>query len=229
MDFFDNYPYDPYLYRVLCDDGHDDYPYAYYDGPAMVYRDQPYPPQPWPPWPDRPCPPWPEPHPPMPVCPKVSNDYYTYPQNLVAALDLVAKLVEGDCYEELFLEAMMKMAPSKHDKDMIAGMLEDLKKENEILRHIYCQITGERLAKCKDTKFEKPKSYCEGIEKSFMMSIDKVKKLRKVLYAMDDKRHKNMLVELITDSLLMIDKWDHLNAANECFESCRDDRNKKPR
>ncbi|HZK34862.1 MAG TPA: hypothetical protein VFD33_06105 [Bacillota bacterium] len=221
MDYYDDFPYNPYSCRGLCDNGYDDYSQPYYYQQPMVSREQPYPPYPrppYPPGPDHPCPPKPyppKPHPPKPVCPDVRDDYYTYPQNLVGALESIAMIVAGECHDEFFLNAMIKMAPTKYDKDAIAGMLSDMEKHMGLLRHIYCQLAGERLPKCKDGKYEKPKTYCDGIEKAFMKEIAKVEKYRKILFAMSDKRHMNMMTELVTDALIHVDKWDHLYARNE--------------
>ncbi len=172
-----------------------------------------------------PYPPMPEP-PPRPVCPEVMNDYYTYPQNLVPALELIAEAVADERHDEMFYDHMIKLAPTKEQKDIIAGIRDDERKHNNLFRHIYCEIAGEVLPPAMNGEHKQPKTYCEGIHEAFMGELAAVGKYRRILYAMQDRRHINMLVEIITDEQKHAAIWDHLYAENCCPE-CREEPKKK--
>lgn len=221
MAYYDSYYYDPYAAYGRTPRR---YPVSYMGEPPMV---SPEPPFPYPPG-HKPYPPRPEPYPPpKPVCPEVMNDYYTYPQNLVPALELIEEAVADERHDEMFYDYMIKIAPTKEDKEIIAGIRDDERKHNNLFRHIYCELTGEVLPAAKKGEFRKPKTYCDGIQTAFMGELAAVEKYRKILYAMQDRRHINMLVEIITDEQKHAAKWDHLFAVNECFEECREERKKK--
>jgi rubrerythrin len=224
MAYYDSYSYTPgYPYRPGCRN----YPVSYMGEPPII---SPEPPYPYPPH-HKPYPPKPEPYPPVPlptpVCPEVANDYYTYPQNLVPALELIEKAVADERHDELFYDYMIKLAPTKEDKDIIAGIRDDERKHSNLFRHIYCELTGQTLPASEDGEFRKPKTYCEGIQEAFMGELAAVEMYRRILYAMQNRRHINMLVEIITDEQKHAAKWDHLYAMNECFEECREERKKK--
>ena len=226
MAYYNSYYYTP---CTNCGNTYQPYSpsYSYMGEPPIVSPEPPYhyPPghKPYPPKPEL-YPP--KPYPPKPVCPEVMNDYYTYPQNLIPALELICEAVADERQDEMFYEYMIKLAPTKEEKEMIAGIRDDERKHNNLFRHIYCELTGEVLPAATDGEQKRPKTYCEGIKEAFMGELATAQKYRRILYAMQDRRHINMLVEIITDEQKHAAKWDHLFVVNCCFD-CRQDHKKK--
>lgn len=169
--------------------------------------------------------PYPEPIPmplPMPIsCPEPENGYYTYPQNLPMALNLIESAVLGEREDELFYDYMVKLAPCKEDKAMIMGIRDDERKHNVLFRGIYCQLTGQILPPGPEPEFTPPKTYCEGIQKALFGELAAVERYRKILYALQDRVQINKMVEIITDEQKHATKWNYLYSKNECAEKCR--------
>jgi len=212
MDIYDNYP--NYFRNQWQNEDHPSY-----------MRELPMPPMPPMPHP-KPIP-WPEPHiPPMPLptpidCPEPENEYYTYPKNLVAALNLIEEAVMDERRDELFYDCMIKLAPCKEDKEIIEGIREDEKKHSVLFRGIYCQLTGEILPPAPETEFTPPKTYCQGIQEAIFGELSAVEKYRRILYALQDRAQINKMVEIITDEQKHATKWNYLYSKNECAEKCR--------
>lgn len=192
----------------------------YGDNGAYYLREMPMPPRP-----PMPCPPppMPEPKPPMPPpsrCPQPKEDYYTYPENLDEALNLIENAVMDENRDEKFYECILKLAPAD-DKPIIEGIMEDERKHSQLFRTIYCELTGHVLPEAPKEEVKCPKVYCEAIYEAFKGELEGVRRYRKVLYAMQNRRHINMLVEIITDEQKHADLWNHLYSKNECAEKCR--------
>lgn len=198
----------PYIYDVPAQDslnrwnGYNPYN-SYYN-----MREQPKPPRP------------PMPEPPPVVCPKPDKDYYTYLENLDAALRLIEEAVMEESSDVKFYEAMMKLC-GKEEKEIFEGILADEKKHAQLFRVIYCEITGQVLPNAPDEKITLPKSCCEGLQEAIFHELRAVEKYRRILYAMQNRRHINMLVEIITDEQKHADKLNYLFSKNDCGEKCR--------
>ena len=223
--------------------------YGNYGSNGVSYMREPMPPMPpYPPEPPMPCPPMPcppmppmpcpEPHPipPMPCpkpppcpepepmpptpCPQPEVDYYTYPINLEEALHLIEEAVMDERHDEMFYECILKMAPAE-DRPIIESIRADERKHNQLFRTIYCELTGHVLPDAPKVEFKPPKTYCEGLQEAFFGELAAVEKYRRILYAMQSRRHINMLVEIITDEQKHADKWNYLYTKNECWDKCR--------
>lgn len=200
--------------------------------PPMPCPEPPTPPMPCPkppmpqPCPKPPTPPMPCPKPPVPKpcpkpheCPQPDMDYYTYPSNLEDALHLIEEAVKGEKHDVMFYECLMKMAPAE-DRKIIEGVMADEKKHGQLLRTIYCEITGHTLPAASQKEVQPPKSYCDGIQDALYDEWKAMEKYRKILYAMQSRRHINMLTEIITDEMKHADKLTYLYTRNECWEKC---------
>ena len=164
----------------------------------------------------KPCPkPCPKPH----ECPQPDMDYYTYPSNLEDALHLIEEAVKGEKHDVMFYECLMKMAPAE-DRKIIEGIIADEKKHGQLLRTIYCEMTGHTLPAAPQKEVKPPKSYCDGIQDALYDEWKAMEKYRKILYAMQSRRHINMLTEIITDEMKHADKLTYLYTRNECWEKC---------
>jgi rubrerythrin len=206
MDYY-NYPYIPDIASNGCMEywnGYNSNPYPY-----DVMREMPRPPMP----------------PPPPVkCPQPDRDYYTYPANLDEALRMIEESVMGETGDVKFYEALIKVCEKmcdKEDKMIIEGIIKDEHKHAQLFRTIYCEITGQVLPEAPMDKAKAPKSCCEGLQEAIFDELHAVERYRRILYAMQNRRHINMLVEIITDEQKHAQKLNYLYSKHDCGEKCR--------
>jgi len=67
-----------------------------------------------------------------------------------------------------------------------------------------------------DVNFQPPKTYCEGLIKALIGETNAVKKYRKILFVMTERRHINMLTEIITDEIRHGILYNLLVHNNDC-------------
>ncbi len=162
----------------------------------------------------------PHPEPPPVVCPQPKDDYYTYPANLDEALKLIEKAVMGEAHDVKFYEMLMKLC-GKEDNDIFEKIIADERKHGQLFRTIYCELTGHVLPKAPEEKVTPPKSCCEGIQMAILEELEAASKYRIILYAMQDRRHINMMVEIITDEQNHAQKLNLLCCKNDCGKECK--------
>lgn len=144
------------------------------------------------------------------------QDPYSYPYNLPAALQLIRDAVSGEREDELFYDYLINEAPSEEDKNIIRSIRDDEKKHFRMFRMIYSELTGQKAPPPKQAEFQKPESYCAGIQKALFGELGAVERYRRILFAMQDRRHINMLTEIITDEIKHSGKYNFLFSKNGC-------------
>ena len=169
-----------------------------------------------------PMPPKPEPPPMPPVkCPQPDRDYYTYPANLDEALRMIEEAVMGETGDVKFYEALIKICEKmcdKEDRGIFEGIIADEHKHAQLFRTIYCEITGHVLPEAPEDKAKIPKTCCEGLKEAIFDELNAVERYRRILYAMQNRRHINMLVEIITDEQKHAQKLNYLYCKHCCGE-----------
>ena len=178
--------------------------YDYYN----TAGEMPYPPMP------------PKPEPPPVVCPQPHEDYYTYPANLDDALKMIEKAVMGEAHDVKYYEMLMKLC-GKEDKNIFESIIADEQKHAQLFRTIYCELTGHVLPTAPEEKVTPPKTCCEGIQTAILEELEAASRYRKILYAMQDRRHINMMVEIITDEQKHAQKLNYLCCKYDCGKECR--------
>jgi rubrerythrin len=141
---------------------------------------------------------------------------YIYPANVPEALQLITGALAGEREDRLFYEYLISTAPSEEDKEIIRGIRDNEIHHFELFRIIYCQMTGQLPPSPKDTPFVKPASYCAGIRKALLGEESAVIRYRKILFAMQNRIHINMLTEIITDELRHGTLYSYLYSKNGC-------------
>lgn len=141
---------------------------------------------------------------------------YIYPANLPGALQLIAGGVAGEREDRLFYDYLISLAPTEEEKEIIKGIRDNEIYHFTLFRQIYYQLTGQLLPQPKDTPFVKPASYCAGIRKALLGEENAVTRYRKILFAMQNRIHINMLTEIITDELRHGTLYSYLYAKNGC-------------
>ncbi len=152
----------------------------------------------------------------MPAPPPAREDPYNTHTNLEAALMTVRQAIEGEAEDGVFYEYLISVAPSQEDKDIIMGIRNDEMKHYKLFRQLYFDITGEKLPAVQGAAFHQSVSYCEGLKKALLGEQNAVVKYRKVLFAMRNRRHINMMTEIITDELRHLGLYNYLFSKNNC-------------
>lgn len=150
--------------------------------------------------------------------PMINRDQYTYPYNLPTALELIKEAVAGEQEDEMFYDYLISIAPSAEDKNIIRGIRDDERKHFTLFKQIYYELTGKMITTSNGEEFEKPKSYCDGLKNALKGELNAVVKYRKILFALQNRRHINMLTEIITDELRHANLYNYLFSKNECYE-----------
>lgn len=145
------------------------------------------------------------------------QDPYAYPQNLPGALQLIREAVAGEREDALFYDYLISVAPSEEDKNIIRSIRDDERKHFRLFRQVYYELTGQSIPPGQDTEFERPASYCAGIEKALFGELGAVERYRRILFALQDRRQINMLTEIITDEIKHAGKYNFLYSRNRCF------------
>lgn len=145
-----------------------------------------------------------------------TSDQYTYPQNFPMALQLIRDALSGETEDELFYDYLISVAPSQEDKEIIAGIRDDEMEHFDLFKQLYIELTGQMPPQQKEEGFTKPETYCQGIKKALLGELSAVEKYRKILFAMVDRRHINILTRIITDELRHAGFYNFLYSKNKC-------------
>lgn len=143
---------------------------------------------------------------------------YTYPENFPGALRLIEGAVTGEREDELFYDYLISEVPTEEAKNIITSIRDDEKKHNKMFRKIYTELTGKVLPPTQDVAFEKPKSYCNGIKKALQGELGAVQRYRRILFALQNRVHINMLTEIITDELRHANLYNLLFTLGHCTD-----------
>lgn len=147
---------------------------------------------------------------------RLNQDIYTYPYNFQGALDLIREVVAGEAVDRMFYEYLMNKAESDEDRTVIAGIRDDKIRQLGLFKQIYYELTSKMLQSNPEAGFFEPKSYCDGIRRALMGEQAVLVKYRKILFAMQDRRHINMLTDIITDALRHAILFNYLYRGCDC-------------
>ncbi len=132
------------------------------------------------------------------------------------ALELIQQAVKGETQDKLFYQYLLDNAPAMLDKEIITEIRDNEIKHAKMFRQIYFEHTGKTVKPDENVTFEKPKTYCDGLRGALMGETNAVKKYRRILAAMKNRKHINMMVEIITDELRHASLYNLLIHNNDC-------------
>jgi len=135
---------------------------------------------------------------------------------LKEALELIKKAVEGEKEDRMFYDYLIKNTTSEKDIEIIKGIRDNEIDHAKMFRKMYFDHTGKNIQSDTTVNFVPPKTYCAGLIKALMNETNAVKKYRKILFAMKNRRHINMLTEIITDELRHATLYNFLIHCNNC-------------
>ncbi|MDF2989061.1 MAG: hypothetical protein K0R50_4571, partial [Eubacterium sp.] len=134
----------------------------------------------------------------------------------VEALRLIKSAVEGETEDRMFYDYLIRNARSEKDREIIMGIRDDEIKHAKLFRQLYYEHTGQHIRPDQNVSFDRPRTYCDGLIKALMGEQNAVRKYRKILFAMKDRRDINTLTEIITDELRHAALYNLLINNNEC-------------
>ncbi|GEM_PF-385519 len=127
--------------------------------------------------------------------------YMNFPQeNLKEALKLIKESIKGEKEDKSFYNYLIKLAPTKEQKEIIESIKNDEKRHNMIFKRIYKDFTTEEIEN-EDDDFKKPKTYIEGIKMALMSEMGAVEKYKKISQGLPYNQYKELLFGIITDEI----------------------------
>ena len=130
------------------------------------------------------------------------------------ALEGVKAAVQGEREDELFYDYLMDEAANKDEKNMISDIRDDERRHNKIFRIIYEDFTGREVPKGDEEKFEKPKSYLDGIKRALLGELRAVERYRDIRRKLPRGPYVDVLTDIITDELRHASKYNLLFTMN---------------
>jgi len=150
----------------------------------------------------------------LPAPPPMRQDLYNARTNLESALMIMKQAMEGEENVRNFYEYMLDAVPSEDDREIIAGIQHDDLRHFSLLRQAYYDISGEKPAPAQPARAVLPVTYTDGLIAALMGEQQAAVTYRKVLFAMRNRRHINMLTEIITDELRHLGLYNYLLTKN---------------
>ncbi len=144
------------------------------------------------------------------------ENIFVYPQNLEGALMLIQQAVAGENEDRLFYSFLIQNAPTEEDKEIITGIRENEISHNGWFRQLYQELTGNPVPEIPGEEFTPPEDFCDGLAKALLGEQNAVTKYRKILYAMQNRVHINMLTQIITDEIRHGILYSYLFTKNGC-------------
>ncbi len=132
------------------------------------------------------------------------------------ALELIKEAIKGETQDRLFYQYLLDNAPALLDKEIITEIRDNEIKHAKMFRQLYFELTGKTVKPDENVTFEKPRTYCDGLRGALMGETNAVKKYRRILAAMKNRKHINMIVEIITDELRHASLYNLLIHNNDC-------------
>ncbi len=145
-----------------------------------------------------------------------AGNIFVYPQNLQGALTLIQQAVAGESEDRMFYSWLMEQAPSNEDRQIISGIRDNEIGHNALFRQLYYELTGSMIPQAPEEQFTPPANFCEGVARALLGEQNAVQKYRKILYAMQNRVHINVLTEIITDEIRHGILYNYIYAKNGC-------------
>ena len=144
------------------------------------------------------------------------DDIYVYPKNLDGALMLIQQALAGETEDRMFYSYLIESTPFMEDKEIITGIRDNEINHFSLFHQLYFEITGRPIPPMQGEQFVTPATYCDGLKRALLGEQNAVQKYRKILYAMQNRVHINVLTEIITDEIRHGILYNYLYAKNNC-------------
>lgn len=131
-------------------------------------------------------------------------------------LNLMRRAVAGETADRMFYDYLISVAPTPKEKEIIAGIRDDELKHFGMFRQIYRAFTGQYPTPLGSEDFERPDSYCDGVQRALFGELNAVELYRQIYFCLPTQRYRDMLFEIITDEIEHAAKYNYLYAKNNC-------------
>jgi len=142
---------------------------------------------------------------------------YSYPQNLSVALDLIRDSLMGERDDRMFYSHILNAAVFPEDQETLSAIRNDEMKHYEILKKLYHELTEDAPPNPNPAEETPQMTYCQALAKALRGEVAAIERYRKILFAMQDRRHINMVTEILTDEIRHADLYGLLVSMNSCF------------
>lgn len=146
--------------------------------------------------------------------PAYATETFCPPEGLEETLSLIQEAVTMERDNEALLNYLISQAPTNQEREIIRGMRNDARKHIRMLSQLYLDLTGNTLPATQEPGFNPPDSYLQGLEQGLFSSLEAVRLYRRILFALQKRKHTNMLLEIITDELIHADLYNFLYTRN---------------
>jgi len=145
------------------------------------------------------------------------NTEYCCDSKLVRrSLVLIIDALGDETHDRMFYQYLLEIAPDRKHCEIIESIRNDEINHFKMFQMIYEEITCEHPCKQQGEEFERPESYCDAIEKALFGELEAVELYRKIMFGLCSQRHRDMLLEIITDEMKHSVKWNFLYNINRC-------------
>jgi len=139
------------------------------------------------------------------------NNLPMYNHQLLIALEGIKKAVQGEREDELFYDYLISTAPNTEQKDIIVSIRDDERTHNHHFRNVYRDFTGMEVHTGAEEKFEKPKSYLEGIQKALLGELGAIRRYRVIRENLPMlSPYRDILFDIITDEIRHSSLYNYL-------------------
>ncbi|WP_379152878.1 ferritin-like domain-containing protein [Paenibacillus sp. sgz5001063] len=129
-------------------------------------------------------------------------------------LQIIQQSIQGERNDELFYDYLIKLAPTRQEQEIIAGIRDDERRHRQMFKTLYTQLTGMAPVVSDEGTEPLPSSYLEGIEKALMGELKAFEKYRK-LYLHINPQYRDWIFEIMTDEIKHASYYNWLYAKNK--------------
>ncbi|WP_427050584.1 ferritin-like domain-containing protein [Paenibacillus sp. TC-CSREp1] len=126
------------------------------------------------------------------------------------ALGLIQSAVQGERNDEMFYDALIRMAPDSHQVAIITSIRDDERGHNMMFRQMYKDLTGQEITGVSSEAPETVSSYLGGLQKAFQGELAAVEKYRKIWFGLPYGIYKDTVWGIILDEQKHADKYNNL-------------------
>ncbi|WP_426334818.1 ferritin-like domain-containing protein [Paenibacillus silvae] len=126
------------------------------------------------------------------------------------ALGLIQSAVQGERNDEMFYDALIRMAPDSHQAAIITSIRDDERGHNMMFRQMYKDLTGQEITGVSSEAPETVSSYLGGLQKAFQGELAAVEKYRKIWFGLPYGIYKDTVWGIILDEQKHADKYNNL-------------------
>jgi len=147
----------------------------------------------------------------------VDQDVTQYTEaELAVILSAIEDALRDESSDRYYFGYLLALTPDNSDAEIINGIRLDAIRHIEMFEQIYFELSGTHPKQLPALPFEQPLTYCEGLRNAIFEEQTEVVNFRGILAGLKDRRHINMLTEIVTDELRHMGLFMNLYIKNAC-------------